>query len=320
MQINGNLVFNTDASGELQNVFIQRLAAAPTFTSNDKGRMYFNTTTSLYYFNDGTAWQPFATGGNASLLATYVSNIEASIGSAVNQSTGAWVTPSFPGDPILAGSTSISNALSLLSTAAYGHEDLSELGDVALGTLSSNQFLVYNSTTGMWNNHTLVLADVTNVTASPADVNVLTGTNTAGLTTSNLEILAGTTASAADLNSITGYAAQSVTPTEFGYLAGATPVTSSVQGQLNSKQPLNAGLTGIATLANGAGIGIVVQTGVNTFADRSLVAPADGFSITSPDGVAGNPTFALTNNLLALSGVTSTGFLTYLGGNAFAER
>ena len=65
MKINGNLVFNGNATGEIQNAYIERLAAAPVFNAAHKGRLYFNTTTALFYYNDGSAWVPFATGGNA---------------------------------------------------------------------------------------------------------------------------------------------------------------------------------------------------------------------------------------------------------------
>ena len=284
MRINGNLVFNSDASGELQNVFIERLASAPSFNAAEKGRVYFDTTTALYYFNDGTAWQPFATGGNATLLATYVNNLIASVGPAVNNVTGAWISNYFSSDPILAGATSITNALSLLSSAAYGHELLSELGDVALGALVNGQVLMYNGTSSMWNNHTLVLADVSDVTALAADVNLFTGA------------AAGTGS----------YAGSAITATELSYLNGAT---SNIQSQLDNKQPLNANLTNISSLAS---TGIVVQTGTATFDERSLVAPSRGFTITNADGVSGNPTFVLANNLAALEGLTGEpGFVVY---------
>lgn len=54
--------------------------------------------------------------------------------------------------------------------------------------------------------------------------------------------------------------------------------------------------------------GVAVRTADNTWATRSLVAPAEGISITNPDGVTGNPTFALANDLAQLEGMTTTGF------------
>lgn len=315
MKLNGNLVLNSDTTGEIQNLYIERLSTQPTFNASQQGRMYYDTVAHVYYFNDGTTWQPFATGGSAAQTAAYLSNLLTSVGTAVTN-TGTWSgSTAFFGDPILASATSITNALSLLSTAAYGHEKLSELTDVALGTLANNQFLVYNNSTSHWNNHTLVLADVTDVTATAAEVNTLHGFTG---NTANLNILSGTTASASDLNSITGYAAQSVTPTEFGYLAGATPVTSSVQGQLNNKQPLNTGLTNWASLINGAGTGIVVQTAPNTFAEVTLTSTNSDLTLTNGNGVAGNPTFGFTGNTAGLAALATTGFVVRTGSGTFS--
>ena len=272
MKINGNLVFNADATGELRNVFIERLPSAPDVDlAQQKGRIYFNTTTGRYYFSDGTAWQPFAVGGNATLLQQYLSSVIASIGDAVN-SDGTWNgTAAFNGVPVIAGATSITNALTLLANKAAASDTLSELDDVALTTLQSGQFLRYNGTN--WANHTLALADVSDVTATAAEVNVLSGIPA------------------------------TLTSTELGYVDG---VTSPIQNQLDSKQPLDATLTALAGLN---GTGIVVETGADVFNHRSLVAPAAGITIQNADGVNGNPTFALANDLAALEGLSSFGYI-----------
>jgi hypothetical protein len=284
MQLNGNLVFNADATGELQNVFIERLSAAPTFNNAAMGRIYFNTSTALYYFNDGTAWQPFATGGNATLLQQYLNNLIASVGAVVTGS-GVWTgVTAFAGDPILASANSLTNALLLLSQAAYGHELLSELGDVNLGSLSSGQFLTYNTTNNKWKNHTLVLADVSDVTATVPDVNLLTGA----------------------VEGTGQFLGDAISSLNLSYLSGSS---SNIQNQLNNLQPLNANLSNFSSLA---GTGFVTQTAANTFVERVLVPPARGFTINNPNGVAGNPTFLLSDNLAALEGLTGApGFVVY---------
>lgn len=66
--------------------------------------------------------------------------------------------------------------------------------------------------------------------------------------------------------------------------------------------------------------GFWAHTGAGTGAARTLTAPAAGFSITNPAGIAGNPTFALTNDLLALEGLGSTGFPTRTGTDTYAQR
>lgn len=54
--------------------------------------------------------------------------------------------------------------------------------------------------------------------------------------------------------------------------------------------------------------GILVQTNDNTFAGRTLTAPAAGITVTDGDGVSGNPTLALANDLSALESLSGTGF------------
>lgn len=75
-----------------------------------------------------------------------------------------------------------------------------------------------------------------------------------------------------------------------------------------SKQDADNDLTAIAALT---GTGIAARTATDTWALRTLTAPAEGFSITNPAGVAGNPTFVLTNDLAALEGLTGTHTIYY---------
>lgn len=66
--------------------------------------------------------------------------------------------------------------------------------------------------------------------------------------------------------------------------------------------------------------GFLVQTAADTFAGRSLTAPAAGFTITNNDGVAGNPTFVLANDLSALEGLASTGIAVRTAADTWAQR
>lgn len=74
---------------------------------------------------------------------------------------------------------------------------------------------------------TITLADVTDVTASAAELNILDG---ATVTTAELNILDGVTATASELNVLDGITA---TVTELNYTDG---VTSNIQTQLNAKK------------------------------------------------------------------------------------
>ena len=281
MKLNGNLVLNTDGSGELQNVFIERLASNPVGTpAGEKGRIIFNTTTSLYYYFDGAAWIAFATGGNATALQTKVDNIETTIGAIVNANGTFNGASALSGIPVISGATSITNALTLLAAEAAGTDSLAELDDVQLGTLASGDYLKYNG--AAWVNDALTLADVTGVTATAAEVNVL----------------AGATVSTAELNYIDG-------------------VTSHIQAQLEGKQDADAGLTALAVFNTD---GIIVQTADNTYAGRTLQAPAEGVTITNANGVAGNPTIVLANDLGAVEALSGTGYAIRTGADTWTTR
>lgn len=80
-------------------------------------------------------------------------------------------------------------------------------------------------------------------------------------------------------------------------------------------QPLDADLTAVAALT---GTGLSARTAVDTWALRSLSAPAAGLTITNPAGVAGDPTFALANDLAALEGLSGVGFPHRTGTDAWS--
>jgi hypothetical protein len=69
-------------------------------------------------------------------------------------------------------------------------------------------------------------------------------------------------------------------------------------------QPIDQDLTAIAALT---GTGIAVRTAADTWALRTLTAPAAGITVTNPAGIAGNPTLVLANDLAALEALTGTG-------------
>lgn len=77
---------------------------------------------------------------------------------------------------------------------------------------------------------------------------------------------------------------------------------------------------GLAALAAFNTNGLLVQTADNTFAGRTLTAPAAGLTITNPAGTAGNPTFALANDLAALEGLGSTGIAVRTAADTWAQR
>lgn len=78
---------------------------------------------------------------------------------------------------------------------------------------------------------------------------------------------------------------------------------------------LDADLQAIAALT---GTGLLIRTADGTWALRSLAAPAAGITITNPAGIAGNPTFALANDLASLEGLSSTGIARRTGADAWS--
>ena len=312
MKLIGNLILNAAGASEVQNFIVERLASLPSVSASEKGRIVFNTTDAVYYFNTGTVWSAFATGGNAAALQTEVDALETALGDIVSTSgvfsplalttlnSTVWAT-----DP-----TSLTNALGTLANYVSGKDTLAELGDVNLTGVVAGDFLRYDGGSSTWVDHTLVLADVTDVTATAAEVNTLHGITAS---TAELNILHGATLTTAELNVLHGISA-GLTAAELSYVDG---VTSGIQGQLDNKQPLDAGLTALSVFNTN---GIIVQTADNTWAGRTTVAPAAGITITNPAGLAGDITFALANDLAAVEGLASNGFSVRTGDGTWTIR
>lgn len=78
-------------------------------------------------------------------------------------------------------------------------------------------------------------------------------------------------------------------------------------------QSLDATLTALAAYNTN---GLLTQTAPDTFTGRTLTAPAAGITITNPAGIAGNPTFALADDLAALEALSGTNAIYYRSGTS----
>lgn len=180
MKLNGNLVLNAAGTSEIRNMMVERLANAsfPTISASEKGRILFDTTNSVFVFNDGAAWVTFATGGNAEALQTEVDAIETMLGAfvAADGSFDATALNALSQITGLTGSDTLLDALTQLDTAiaaAAGVDTLGELTDVTLSTVVAGQVLRFTGTGQDSVNQTLVatdLGDVTITTAADGDV------------------------------------------------------------------------------------------------------------------------------------------------------
>jgi len=93
----------------------------------------------------------------------------------------------------------------------------------------------------------------------------------------------------------------------------ATDNAGLTRSELSADPDLNA-------LASITGTGLSARTAADTWALRTLTAPAAGFTITNPAGVAGNPTFVLANDLGAVEGLATTGLATRTAADTWTTR
>lgn len=78
--------------------------------------------------------------------------------------------------------------------------------------------------------------------------------------------------------------------------------------------------TALDNISGFASTGIIARTGSGTYAFRTVTGPAAGISVSNGDGVSGNPTLALANDLSALEGLSSTGIAARTGADTWAQR
>ena len=72
------------------------------------------------------------------------------------------------------------------------------------------------------------------------------------------------------------------------------------------------GLSGAVANLNGLANGIVVKTS-SSLINRSLAISGNGLAVSNADGVAGNPTISVINNLANIAGASGTGILAIAG-------
>lgn len=150
-------------------------------------------------------------------------------------------------------------------------------GTVAGRTITgtTNQVNVANGD-GVSANPTLSLPQDIHTGASPT----FTGQTLSGLTASRVLIA----------NASKAITASSISDTTLGFL----DATSSIQTQIDGKQPLDSDLTAIAGLSS---TGVVVRTGSGTATTRTITGTANQITVTNGDGVSANPTLSTPQDI-----------------------
>lgn len=295
MKVNGSLVFDASSASEIQNLRVEKVSSNPTHNQgSDQGRLIFNTSNGKLYQGSATAWVAVATGGDASALQTEVDAIETSLGGFVDGSgvfqTGAVTGPAFTGSE-----ADLVEIVQALSDYANSNNELSELDDVTLTPVADNELLQYNSTTSMWEN--TAIGSASGVQAYDAGLDAL-----AAKTSTGIVVQTGND-----------------TFTSVSLTAPAAGITiTNADGTAGS--PTFALANDLAALEGLSSTGLIARTADGAAATRTITAPAAGITITDGDGVAGNPTLALANDLAALEGLTTTGYVVRTGDGTATTR
>jgi hypothetical protein len=104
-----------------------------------------------------------------------------------------------------------------------------------------------------------------------------------------------------------------ITQPAAGITVSGSPITSSGNMTLALANDL-AALEALSTT------GLVARTASETYVPRTLTGPAAGITVSNGDGVSGNPTLALANDLAALEALSATGLVARTASETYSPR
>lgn len=137
----------------------------------------------------------------------------------------------------------------------------------------------------------------------------------------NLEAVRGLTSAADKVPYFTGAGTADVADlTTYGRSIVAVANEAALKALVNLEigTDVQAYDSDLAALAANSTNGLWARTGAGTGAARTLTAPAAGVTVSNGDGVSGNPTLALANDLAALEGLSGTGIARRTGADAWS--
>jgi hypothetical protein len=242
-------------------------------------------------------------GGSIQALAVQAPGDEGDSTLPVTLEAGDWIvlTDKSGSSPQTLTVAIVNNTYQTATTSAYGIARLSNATTYA--GLSGNDVVTegvlkttIDNASFASSSHTHTLANITDVTATAAEVNVLDGITS---TTAELNKLDGFTGGSLDLNYAKDLRATGVTSTEFDYLDG---VTSNIQTQLNAKQ---ATITGAATSITSSDL-TVSRALVSDGSGKVAVSAVTSTELGYLDGVTSSIQTQLNGKQATITGAATT--------------
>ncbi len=244
---------------------------------------------SVVEYFDGTTWTPLATGGSTGTLQTEINNIEATLGTMINTDGTTNVAAALT-NALFGGATTLTTALNNLATGVNAKDTLDEI-EPGEGTGK----VLYLDSGNLWQQ--AVPGATSGVQGYDAGLAALAAKTSTG-------IIVQTGADTYGTATITG-PASGISVTNGDGVAG---------------NPTLALTNDLAALEGLSGTGFAVRSATDTWVQRSLVQPAAGITIADANGVAGNPTFALANDLAGVEGLATTGYAVRTGDGTWTTR
>lgn len=256
------------SQNEAQNLVMQNLASAPA--SPKAGQHYYNTVDNIEYVWNGTAWIDAMNQGE--ILTFTAPLVKTGTNVTINDSSNTAVGA-------IRIATDVEAETGTAELIAVNPKQLAtKVTANAAITGATHTKITYDSKGLVTSGADITLSDVTDVTATAAEVNVLDGITAS---TAELNILDGVTATTTEINVLDGITAST---TELNYVDG---VTSSIQNQLDSKIGLTAlsidsGSTDYLTYDNTSGeFGANVDTTVTASSTNLVTSGAVSTAIAN---------------------------------------